>query len=125
MKKASKTMYLIGRIFNVIEIVLCVIFIIVGALLAAKVFPTESEEEAVALMASGITLIVFFAIILILSVVVLIMLNKAYKGLDTVEKKPHIVMIVLGAISTNAFLILGGIFALVASSQANNQAPQE
>lgn len=115
MKRASQIMYLIARIFNIIEVVAFLAMVIVGIVLLAN-SGTAPEEAKAAAIASGATLLAVGAIFLIIAVIVLILLYKAYNAVtgDTHEKKPHIIMIVLGAFSENVFLLLGGIFGLIA-----------
>ncbi len=116
MKKASQVMYIIGRIFNLVEIISFVIMIVSGVILLVGSASITDEAGQAAAIATGSSLVAVGVIFFIIALVVGIILFKAYKAVsnETHEKKPHIVMIVLGAISENVFLVLGGIFGLIA-----------
>lgn len=113
MKFASKVMYLIGRIFNIIELVCGIIFIVFGVLNMVGVIGAEDKTAQAAL---GITYLVIGIIITVIALIVLGLSKKASKALNNniVENKPHIIMIVIGVLSENVFYILGGIFGLIA-----------
>ena len=116
MKQASKVMYIIARIYNIIEIaVFALLLILLGLVPAIGSSALATPEEQETALIAGITMTVVFAILLLIAVVVCILLNKAYKSLETSEKKNHIVMIVLGVISENPFLFLGGLFGVIAA----------
>jgi len=116
MKHASRIMYIIARIFNILEIVLfAVLLVVLGIVpLVAGLGAAGGDADAqAAAIAAGVTMIVTFGILLIIAIVVGILLMKAYKSLDTAEKGKHILMIVLGVLSSNIFLLLGGIFGVI------------
>lgn len=127
MAKASQVMYLIGKIINIIEIVVATLLLIAGVVcvaspdqLVGQVDKITTVDEAKAL---GVTIIVMAAIMLIVSVVVLILANRAKKAVagGTKENAPHIIMIVIGVIGGDIFYLLGGVFGIV----AGNNAPQQ
>ena len=119
MKTAAKIMYIIGRIGNIIELVCGVILFISGIVALAggsiSAVSSSDNEQLAAVFASGTSLIIFGILLFVISLVVLILSKKGINALknNTVENAPHIVMIVIGAISQNYFYILGGIFALI------------
>ena len=116
MKNASRVMYIISRIFNFIEIgVFAILLIVLGIVPLAASGAIEDEEARLVAVTAGATMLVTFLILLAVAIVVCILLNKAYKSLETGEKKTHILMLVLGAISENPFLFLGGLFGLIAN----------
>ena len=120
MKNASKIMYKIGKIFNIIELVGFAIWFVVAFILmfVAIAAPVETEEKAIAIgsaVGSWITACIFVAC----AVVALILATKAINAIGDgqVNRKPHIICIVMGAISENPLYVLGGIFGLIAESQ--------
>lgn len=123
MKNASKVMYLIGKIINIIEIVVASLLLasaifVIGApdQFVGKVDKITTVEEAKAL---GITLLVIAIVILIVSIVILVLANKAKKSLDNgaTDNKPHIVMIVIGVLGGDIFYLLGGVFGVIAENK--------
>lgn len=123
MKAASKVFYTIGRIFNVITIIVAALFIVFGVILftmADQIYAQLAEESVEGIGASGdIKLIGIFlmaaaAVSLLVTVVVFILACNASRKLDndTQENGPHIVMIVIG-IFGDVFYLLGGIFGLI------------
>lgn len=120
MKNTSRIMYRIGKIFNIVVIVALAIWFVVAFILmfVAIASPVEGTEKAVAI-GSAIGSWVWAGILLACAVVALILANKAIDavGNGQVDRKPHIICIVMGAISENPFYVLGGIFGLIAESQ--------
>ena len=121
MKNASNIMYKIGKIFNIVLIVLYAVLIFVGLILAivgAAGVATETEGAAET-VGSGISMIVWDTFYLAASIVCLILTKKAMAALNDNSSsiKPHIIMIVAGAICNNVFLVLGGIFGIIAEKQ--------
>ena len=122
MKNASQIMYKIGKIINIVVIVIFAILIVVNivTLGAAAAVDGDVEAKAVAIGAAVggmVTSIIFLA----LAIVALVVANKAINAIGDGQenRKPHIICIVMGAISENPFYILGGIFGLIAESQEN------
>ena len=122
MKFAAKVMYIIGRIENILLFILGIVFFVLGIISAVGgavgvIADAEQEAEAyLAALGSGAGLITIGIVLFVINLVVLILSKKGIRALNnnTTENAPHIVMIVIGAISQNIFYILGGIFALVA-----------
>ncbi len=123
MKKASRILYTIGLVFNIIAIVGIAIWMIValvGLLNAEEAFKAQSdvtdyEEFRLALM----VLLIVPIVLLVIEIVVLIIAIWARKAVNNSKKElaPHIIMIVIGAISTDILYLLGGIFGVVGESQ--------
>ena len=133
MKSASKVMYTIGRVFNIIAIVLFAILLIFGIVFAATpdkiVELSEDFAEADAARAYGVTLIIVAAIFLIIYSVICGLAGHARKALNNgrTDKAPHIIMIIVGVFG-DIFYLLGGIFGLVAEREeasARDDAPVE
>ena len=134
MKDASRVMYVIGKVFNVIEIV-CVGLLLIGSIMIvadpARFISTFNEVDPnrtytlAEISALGITLLVSMIIALAVSIVTLVFANKAIEKLDNGEQKNtlQIVMIVLGVFNS-IFYLLGGIFAVVYNGQNNKPAEQ-
>ena len=122
MKKASEVMYRIGRI---VAIILIPVFAIVsGIYLTLGIIDIIREgEEWTHLIGESVR----YGIHCILCVVALIIISIFYKKMaeDQKDKVPHIVLIVFGVIGSNPFLILGGIFGLVAIAQDGEEKPAE
>lgn len=123
MKNASKVMYLIGKIINIIEIVVASLLLasaifVIGApdQFVGKVDKITTAEEAKAM---GIALLVIAIIILTISIVILVLASKAKKALDNgaTDNKPHIIMIVIGVLGGDIFYLLGGVFGVIAENK--------
>ena len=123
MGKASKIMYTIGRIFNIVELVCCALMIIAGVILTALSAGGTIDEAQVEALGSGIGLLVAGVVSFIIVLVVYFLATKAQKtiGNGTTEKGPHIMMIVVGAISGDLFYLLGGIFGIIAENDPNER----
>ena len=113
MKIASKIMYKIGRVFNIIEFVAFIIIAVSGAIFLITGTSVNDDSQV-----SGLGLLIFGIVAAIISYIVLRLATKSIKALDNkkVENKPHIIMIVIGVISEDWFYILGGIFGLIAEN---------
>ena len=135
MKKNSSLMYQIGRVINIIVLVISVLVLASGVLF--MIFATEISQglkdlfrdivdpKVVGLWGLGSVIIHLF--VLVLSIVLLVLSNKAIKGLeaDDTNTSPHVLMIIFGVFSISAlygiFYIIGGVFGLV----ENNNIQQE
>ena len=127
MKKASEIMFKIGNIFTIIYLVLGAILFIIGlissivsgvALAAAS--GDEAAAAAAAALGSAVGLIFLGLYFFVTSLICLILVRKAQRELAneaTSNKKPFIVTIVCGAIASNYFYVLAGIFGLIAEGQ--------
>ena len=132
MKNASKTMFNIGNIFTVVYLILGallaligIIVLIVGAVgMGAAAGDAAAEAAAAGLMASGGGLIGWGFYFIVTSILCFIFVGKAQKELadeTTENKKPFIFTIVFGAIASNVFYVLAGIFGLIAEGQQGQQ----
>ena len=125
MKEASRLMYKIGRIFNFVLFGLYGLWFVLGLV---DIIVGAANDDAVR-VGNGISGIIFSTIYIAATLVALILAKKAMDALsdDKQNKKEHITMIVVGAISNDIFYLLGGIFGLVAESQDANaeSAPKE
>ena len=84
----------------------------------------EAERSAAAAVGAGGTLLGWGLYFVITSIVCLVLIGKAKRELadeSKSNKKPFIVTIVVGAIASNPFYILGGIFGLIAEGQQGQQ----
>ena len=123
MKVASKIMYTIGKVINIIEIILHMIIITAGILiinLAEKIFESQSNPNKYSvdeIRNVGTLLLVIGIVFLIVAIVILVLASIAQSKLDNNKKDnaPHIVMIVIGVFGS-LFYLLGGVFGLVAES---------
>lgn len=132
MKNASKTMFNVGHIVTIIYLILGALLAIIGIIvcivggvgLAAAAGDAEAEAAAAAAVGAGGTCIGWGIYFLVTSIVCLILVGKAKRELadeSKSNKKPFIVTIVVGAIASNPFYILGGIFGLIAEGQQGEQ----
>ena len=132
MKKASEIMFKIGNIFTFIYLALGVILFIVGivgvvggaAALAAAAGDQTAEAAAAAAIGSGTSCIVLGIYFIVTSIVCLIVVRKAQRELadeSKANRKPFIITIVVGAIASNYFYVLAGIFGLIAEGQQGQQ----
>ena len=133
MKKASEIMFKIGNIFTIIYLALGVILFVVGLIgsigagvaLAAAGGDEGAIAAASAALGSGVGLIFLGIYFFVTSLICLIVVRKAQRELadeSKSNKKPFIVTIVVGAIASNPFYVLGGIFGLIAEGQQGQKA---
>ena len=127
MKEASKVLYLIGKILN---IVVLVFVIILAALFNLSTKSTEvpanfeindhipTLEEYHEVMMVLFILMIVVAVILFIVLICAIFASRALKN-ETTNLAPHIVMIIIGVISGTIFYLFGGIFGLVAEQTQN------
>ena len=128
MKKASETMFRIGNIFTILYLALGALLILIGIIVcvvggigvAAAQGDAQAEAAAAALLGSGGGCIGWGIYFIVTSIVCLILVKKAQRELadeSTQNRKPFIVTIVCGAIASNVFYVLAGIFGLIAEGQ--------
>ena len=128
MKKASGIMFKIGNIFAILYLVLGVLFFFGGIIAAVAGTITSSaagasaEQQAagIALASAGGGFIAAGIYFFVTSLICLILVRKAQRELAneaTSNKKPFIICIVCGAIASNYFYVLAGIFGLIAEGQ--------
>ena len=126
MKNTSNTMYNIGRIFTIIEIILGPIFFLLGLIFV--IIAGAIPEEAAALAGPGGTLIGYGIWFIVGGILCLVFVGKAKRELANEENRnptPFILTIVFGAIAGNVFYVLAGIFGLIADGQQGNNQPKE
>lgn len=127
MKKASETMFRIGNIFTILYIALGALLILIGIIVCvvggvgiAAAQDDAAAAAAAALLGSGGGCIGWGIYFLVTSIVCLVLVKKAQRELadeSTQNRKPFIVTIVCGAIASNVFYVLAGIFGLIAEGQ--------
>ena len=132
MKKASEIMFKIGNIFTIIYLILGGILFIVGIIssivagVAAAAASSDAEvAAAAAALGSAISLIFLGIYFFVTSLICLILVRKALRELadeSKANRKPFIVTIVVGAIASNYFYVLAGIFGLIAEGQQGQKA---
>lgn len=130
MKNASKAMYTIGRIFNIIALIGMIIVLIVGIVLIAKDGTAVAQDEngvdvEVSGRALGIILLSIGVAFSVVYVVLFLLAGHASKALNNGRKDnvPHVIMIIIGVFG-DIFYLLGGIFGLVAEHEEAD-APKE
>ena len=133
MKKASEIMFKIGNIFTIIYLVLGAILFLIGLIssivsgvaLAAASGDEAATAAAAAALTSAIGLIFLGLYFFVTSLICLILVRKALRELadeSKANRKPFIVTIVVGAIASNYFYVLAGIFGLIAEGQQGQKA---
>ena len=120
MSYASKVFYIIGKVFNVFEIIatsLALVFGILVMIFGAQVIPDMPIFTNMTVNATGTGFTVGGLVTLAISIATLVFANYATRTLENGNKEyaPHIVMIVVGVFG-NIFYIIGGIFGLVAEN---------
>lgn len=106
MSKASAIMYSIANIFNWISLICAVLGIVLSILGGLNVIPDAAAAGL------GWGTLVYFIIMLIAAIIIIAMVRRA-KAKGT-SKAWDVLFIILGALSSNIFYILGGIFGLFA-----------
>ena len=122
MRNASSTMYRIGRIFTIVELILGPIFFIVG-LIFAIVGGIKDPTDA-AMVSNGSSMIGWGIYLVVVAILCLVFVGKALRELANRNDRnptPFILTIVFGAIANNVFYVLAGIFGLIADGQDGRQ----
>lgn len=133
MKNASKTMFNIGNIFTIICIGLGGLLLLIGIIacvaggigLAGANGDAQAEAAAATALGAGAGCIGWGIYFLVTSIVCLILVGKAKRELadeSNSNKKPFIITIVVGAIASNVFYVLAGIFGIIAEGQQGQKA---
>ena len=124
MKNTSRTMYNIGGIINVVYLGLGALLFVLGLILA--IVGVASEDPSIA--SAGGTALGWGIYFLVSAILCFIFVGKAKKELadgNSQNFTPFIITIVFGAISSNPFYVLAGIFGIIAESQEKNQKAKE
>ncbi len=115
MKKALHIMLTLSKVLGLIAARICLIFGIVAFAGAGSQPDTNSQA---AMIAYGVYLIII-AILEAVSAIIAFIVGPSMEKLDASSKGKSIFCIVFGAVSTDVFLLLAGIFCLVARNQKN------
>ena len=123
MKSASKLLYAIGFVFNIIGLVIIALFITLcgvalgSAEIVAKV-AEESQHSVELTQQVLLTFVIVLSVVFVIHFIILFMVANAKKHLDnkTGKVSPHLVLLLLGILDCNLFYLLGGIFGMVAAS---------
>ena len=111
MEKASKVMYSIANFFTWIVVLGCIAMIVLASLHLGGILNWEYPSELPA-QGGDITLIVTFAIVLIVSLITIAMVRRAKA--DNSSKAWDVLFLILGIFGGNIFYVLGGLFGLIA-----------
>ena len=124
MKKASRVFYTIGKVFNIIGIVLFFVFAIIFACCAFNDsmlldMAKELQKPLQETKDLCVTCFVLFLIEGIINIATLVIATIASKSIKQEDGRlaPHIAMIVIGALSWDVFYLLGGIFGTVSAKE--------
>ena len=129
MKNASKIMYTIGRIFNIIAMLSFVIVLIIGIVALVKAPELANDPNSNVTLEEarqvGITLTVVGGVFIAVYCVMFALATHASKALNNnvTENAPHIIMVIIGVFG-DIFYLLGGIFGLIAENSDNNTIQQ-
>lgn len=120
MKQATKALYSIGNIFNLIAIIMLIVLGLL-TILGANVIEDVPDGYDMSLEEYRSTAIILGVIMLIIDalyIVVYVFAIKAKKSIDNnlQESKPHIIMIILALLGQNLFYLIGGIIGLADNS---------
>lgn len=125
MKSTSKLLYAIGFVFNIIDlfvltllIVLCGVAIASSEIIAKVAAETSYTVDLVqkVLMA----LIIVFSIMFIVHFALVFVVLSARKNLNknTGKLSPHVILLLVGIFDFNIFYLIGGIFGNVAAGES-------
>ena len=123
MKNTSKLLYAIGFIINLLGVVISITFVILLSVVISDpakvaVIATDSNRTVAFVNDVLVALLIIFAVGLFIQIVVAILTIIARHNLvkKTGVMAPHIILLILGILSFNLLYLLGGIFAMVAAS---------
>ena len=125
MKSASKAMYTIGRIFNIIAILATAVILIIGIVAIVRAPQVAAAQDAEVTLEQarqvGITLTIVGAVLIAVYCTLFALATHASKALNNnvKENAPHILMIIIGVFG-DIFYLLGGIFGLIAENSDNS-----
>ena len=121
MKNTSRTMFNIGNIFNICSIVLGGLLIGLGILLIiVGNLPDVNKPDVVAVGSGALGWGIYLLVTAILCFVFVKKAKEQLQDEDNKNTSPFIVTIVFGAVSSNPFYVLAGIFGLIAQGQDRN-----
>lgn len=120
MKNASRTMYNVGAIVNIVYLGLGGLLTLIGIILLI-VGAIGGDHSVIEAGAKTLGWGIYFIVAAILCFVFVGKAKRELADSNTQNNGPFIVTIVFGAISNNPFYVLAGIFGLIAESQERNQ----
>ena len=124
MKNTSRIMFNIGNIVTICYLGLGALMLLISIIC----FIVGGVAGDPSITAGGVTCLGWAIYFLVGSILCLIFVGKAKRELadeSTKNNTPFIITIVFGAIASNPFYVLAGIFGLIAESQQGNQQPKE
>lgn len=127
MKTASRILYLVGRILNIVHIIGSVLFIIFGiVLLASKdsisaqaaIDGIEALDTIKKVEIAGINVIIISSFSLAFSIATFVLATFASKQIKLGNKAvaPHVIMLIIGFFG-DIFYLVGGIFGICACQE--------
>lgn len=130
MRNVSKTMYTIGKVINVLEIVFAVLFIVLGVFMIASpnIFAEEAARQGATAIdtpqkvrACGVTLIISAVVSFVVALIIYIFAKKATRSLQEEPTKTtgHTIMLVIGVFG-DIFYFLGGLFGVLSVNEPVN-----
>lgn len=124
MKNTSRIMFNVGNIVTIVYLGLGALLSLIG-LIVIIVGAVGGDGS---ITAAGGSLLGWGIYFIVTSILCLVFVGKAKKELadeSTKNNTPFIITIVFGAIASNPFYVLAGIFGLIAESKQGNQQPKE
>ena len=122
MKTASKVMYIIGMISNVILLVLSIVIIVLSIIGLANPQLAQDMQQQIqetgipfaGLVGAGLGLGIY---LLIANAIVIFLARRAIRNLNKGNGRvgAHIVLLIGGVLSWDIFYVLGGIFGIIGS----------
>lgn len=122
MKTASKVMYIIGMISNVLVLILSIVLLIISIIGFAN--PEFAEQLKQSIQESGVPLagvlgtsLGFGIYLFVTNLVVVLLARRAIKNLNAGNGRvgAHILLLIGGVLCWDVFYILGGIFGIIGS----------
>ena len=124
MKAASKSLYLIGLIFNFVAITFLITFVVLSGVVAGSAdiisrIATETQQTFELIRNAFIFVLVVCAVGLFINVLVSVAAIIARKNLAQSNGRTfaHVVLLIAGILSFNLFYLIGSIFGLTAANQ--------
>lgn len=125
MKSTSKLLYAIGFVFNVIDLfLLTIVVILCGVAIASSEIiaqvAAETSQTVELVQKILMVLIIVCSVIFIVHFALIFVVLSARKNLNnnTGKYSPHVILLLVGIFDFNLFYLLGGIFGSVAAGES-------
>lgn len=126
MKKASSLFYLVGFIFNVIGLLISALLIILFAITVCDAgllqqIAADFTVEPIVIRQFLVLFIIILAVGFVIETAISFLVLRAKKDLKegTGKVGTHILLLILGILGFNLFYLIGGIFGVTVSNNAD------